>query len=109
MYKLQVAQISFWNLVHDAVLTYRVYDAMIVPTKAREPRQNSRAERENKMKRFIKEFANYQIKGYTENELMRNDVREAEIAKIRQAVRLEEKGLITVSEAMWIISGIMTA
>ena len=61
------------------------------------------------MKRFIKEFANYQIKGYTENELMRNDVRDAEIAKIRQAVRLEEKGLITVSEAMWIISGIMTA
>ena len=61
------------------------------------------------MKRFIKEFANYQIKGYAENELMRNDVREAEIAKIRQAVRLEEKGLITVSEAMWIISGIMTA
>ena len=61
------------------------------------------------MKRFIKEFANYQIKGYTENKLMRNDVREAEIAKIRQAVRLEEKGLITVSEAMWIISGIVTA
>ena len=57
------------------------------------------------MKRFIKEYANYKIKDYTENNLMNQDIREMLITKINNVVRQEEKGLITVDEAMGLISG----
>ena len=55
------------------------------------------------MKRFITEFANYKKKTYQNNELMKNEYKDKSIQKIDQALKLSERGLITINETMKII------
>lgn len=57
-----------------------------------------------KLPRFVKEFASYQVKRITINELMDKETKEEMICKIEKAVSMAENGLITVDECMQIIS-----
>lgn len=56
-----------------------------------------------KAKRFMIEFANYQIDSVWNNELMQDDVKYKMINKITSAIRAYENGLCTVHETMDII------
>lgn len=59
-----------------------------------------------KLPRFVKEFASYQVKIITSNELMYKGTKEEMICKIEKAVSMAEHGLITVSECMKLLSDI---
>lgn len=57
-----------------------------------------------KLPRFVKEFASYQVKRITINELMDKETKEEMICKIEKAVHLLEQGMITIEECMQIVS-----
>lgn len=57
----------------------------------------------NKIPRFVKEYAAYQKRSIKEYDLMRMDYKEKAIKKVDGALRVLEKGLITVDEAMNLI------
>lgn len=52
------------------------------------------------MKRFIKEYANYQKEAISKNELMGVDIKEEALDRIERTVKMSGRGLITVDEAM---------
>lgn len=52
------------------------------------------------MERFIKEYANYKINDYKNNELMKKEYKEKAIDKINKILRLKENGLITIDETI---------
>lgn len=56
------------------------------------------------MERFIKEYANYKIKEYTDNDLMKQEIKDKKIWLINNILRQKEKGLITVDEAIYLIA-----
>ena len=56
------------------------------------------------MKRFIKEYANYRIKGIKSNKLMQEDIKNGALARIETVLKYSERGLLTVGEAMQSIS-----
>lgn len=53
-----------------------------------------------KMKRFIKEFASYQIKSLKACDLMQPDIKAEKIRRIKEVVKAESLGLLTVAETM---------
>lgn len=55
------------------------------------------------MERFIKEYANYQKKYMSNNELMLDKIKDKAIKKIDRALQARERGLITVNETMKLI------
>ena len=55
------------------------------------------------MERFIKEYANYQKKYMSNNELMLDKIKDRAIKKIDRALQARERGLITVNETMKLI------
>ena len=55
------------------------------------------------MERFIKEYANYQMKNYKQNTLMQKKYKDEKISKINKALAMREKGFITVDEAIKVI------
>lgn len=57
-----------------------------------------------KIPRFMREYANYEIKCYQSNKLMRPEAKEIYINAISGAVKDYQKGLITVEETMRIIT-----
>lgn len=59
-----------------------------------------------KLPRFVKEFASYQVKRITSNELMDKEAKQEMICKIEKAVSMAGYGLITVSECMKLLSDI---
>lgn len=56
------------------------------------------------MKRFIKEYANYQKAYFTSNDMILPEYKKKALETINGAVRAIERNLITVNEAMRIIS-----
>ena len=52
------------------------------------------------MKRFIKEYANFQKETIKNLELMNETLKENAISKIDKTLDLQEKGLITTDEAI---------
>lgn len=50
--------------------------------------------------RFVIEYANFQIKGINESELINDVFKQQALDKINDTVNSCEKGLITVDEAM---------
>lgn len=52
------------------------------------------------MKRFIKEYANYKIDSYKNNELMLDEIKNQKINAINRILILSEKGLITIDESI---------
>ena len=56
------------------------------------------------MKRFVTEYANYQITEYLNNDLMQAEYKNAAINRIDRAVFLCDRGMITINECMCIIS-----
>ena len=59
-----------------------------------------------KTRRFVIEYANFKIKGFMENEFMKDDVRNEKINRISKYVRACESGLISISECMKSLSEI---
>ena len=57
------------------------------------------------MERFIKEYANYQMKNYKQNTLMQQKYKDEKISKINKALVMREKGFITVDETIKVILG----
>jgi|GEM_PF-7040256 hypothetical protein len=55
------------------------------------------------MERFIKEYANYQMKNYKQNTLMQKKYKDEKISKINKALAMREKGFITVDETIKVI------
>ena len=58
------------------------------------------------MKRFIKEYANYQKKSIINNELMKKDIKEYGLSRIDKILEITKRGLISTDEAMNLISNI---
>ena len=56
------------------------------------------------MKRFVTEYANYQITEYLNNDLMQAEYKNAAINRIDRTVSLCDRGMITIDECMRIIS-----
>ena len=59
-----------------------------------------------KLPRFVKEFASYQVKRITINELMNKETKQEIIRRIEKAVSMAGYGLITISECMKLLSDI---
>lgn len=59
--------------------------------------------KEQKMKRFVKEYAKYSIDTLKHNELMDKDIKAHAIAKIEKAVKFYECSMITADEAIKLI------
>jgi hypothetical protein len=57
------------------------------------------------MERFIKEYANYQMKNYEQNTLMQQKYKNEKISKINKALTMREKGFITIDETIKMILG----
>ena len=57
------------------------------------------------MERFIKEYANYQIKNYEQNTLMQQKYKDEKISKINKALAMRKNGFITIDETIKIILG----
>ena len=55
------------------------------------------------MERFIKEYANYTKSCIIHNDLMKQDIKQKALEKIKKSIRAREKGLITVDETMKLI------
>lgn len=55
------------------------------------------------MERFIKEYANYQKRIISNNELMRPEIKNMAIKKINGALRARERGLIIPDDAVKLI------
>ena len=53
-----------------------------------------------KIPRFMKEYANYTKQSIFNCELMKPEIKEKAITKIDNALRVTEKGLITIDEGM---------
>ena len=56
--------------------------------------------------RFLKEFAAYQKKQISQNELMQEKYKEEKIKSIEKAISLADRGMATISETIKIINEI---
>lgn len=56
------------------------------------------------MRRFITEYANYQKAYFSSNDLMEQEIKDGAIETINRALKAREKGIISIGEAMRIIS-----
>ena len=52
------------------------------------------------MERFLVEYANYQKKSFKNNQLMKQEYKDKAVEQINHALRLREKGLITVDDTI---------
>lgn len=59
-----------------------------------------------KVKRFIKEFANYKIENIEQNELMQKQIKDEKTKHIIKVLCLCEKGLLTIDEAITTIASV---
>lgn len=59
-----------------------------------------------KIKRFVKEYANYKINIILNNDLMRQEVKEEKLQDIKKYIKVLERGLITVDECIYQINKI---
>lgn len=57
-----------------------------------------------KIKRFVKEYANYKSKMIVGNELMRSEIKEEKLEAIEKYTKVLERGLITVDECIYNIN-----
>lgn len=60
-----------------------------------------------KIERFIKEYANYQKKSISNNELMKPDVKQKALNRISNTLKAKERGIITVDETILSIANIL--
>lgn len=60
------------------------------------------------MKRFIKEYANYQKETISSYELMREDIKVKALNRIDNILKASEKGLITIDESMKSIANVLS-
>ena len=56
------------------------------------------------MKRFIKEYASYKLKDINSNELMQKKFKDEKIAEINKIVMYKKRGIVSIDEAMNLIS-----
>ena len=54
----------------------------------------------NKIPRFMKEYANYNIRTIKQNDLIKDSLKSEAIERINKSVALYEKGRMTVDETM---------
>ncbi len=59
-----------------------------------------------KIKRFVKEYANYKINTILNNDLMTQEIKEEKLQDIKKYIKVLERGLITVDECIYQISKI---
>lgn len=59
-----------------------------------------------KIKRFVKEYANYKINIISNNDLMTQEIKEEKLQDIKKYTRVLERGLITVDECIYQINKI---
>ena len=59
-----------------------------------------------KIKRFVKEYANYKINIILNNDLMIQEVKEEKLQDIKKYIKVLERGLITVDECIYQINKI---
>lgn len=59
-----------------------------------------------KIKRFVKEYANYKINIISNNDLMRRETKEEKLQDIKKYIKTLERGLITVDECVYQINKI---
>ena len=52
------------------------------------------------MKRFVSEYANYKKQDILKNPLMPEQIKAEQIQRITQTIRLTDRGMITIDEAM---------
>lgn len=57
----------------------------------------------NKVPRFMKEYANFQKQSICNGELIKQDIKDKATENVDKALRIYERGLITVDEAMKLI------
>lgn len=53
-----------------------------------------------KVKRFVKEYASYKSKMISDNNLMKEEIKEEKLQDIKKYTRLLQRGLITVDECI---------
>lgn len=53
-----------------------------------------------KIKRFVKEYANHKINIISNNELMKQDIKEEKLQDIEKYIKSLKRGLITVDECI---------
>ena len=59
-----------------------------------------------KVKRFVKEYANYKINIILNNDLMIQEIKEEKLQDIKKYIKVLERGLITVDECIYQINKI---
>ena len=59
-----------------------------------------------KVKRFVKEYANYKINIILNNDLMIQEIKEEKLQDIKKYTKVLEHGLITVDECIYQINKI---
>ena len=59
-----------------------------------------------KIKRFVKEYANYKINTILNNDLMKQEIKEEKLQDIKKYIKVLERGLITVDECIYQINKI---
>lgn len=60
----------------------------------------------NKIPRFMKEYANFQIREINENDLIQEKYKTYAIKRIKRALELCEKGMVSVNGTMGLINKI---
>lgn len=53
-----------------------------------------------KIKRFVKEYANYKINIISNNDLMPPEIKDAKLQDIKKYIKVLKRGLITVDECI---------
>lgn len=59
-----------------------------------------------KIKRFVKEYANYKTNIISNNDLMTQEIKEEKLQEIKRYIKVLERGLITVDECIYQINKI---
>lgn len=59
-----------------------------------------------KIKRFVNEYANYKINIISNNDLMRQEIKEEKLQDIKKYIKSLKRGLITVDECIYQINKI---
>lgn len=59
-----------------------------------------------KIKRFVKEYANYKINIILNNDLMKQEIKEEKLQDIKKYIKVLERGLTTVDECIYQINKI---
>lgn len=59
-----------------------------------------------KIKRFVKEYANYKINTILNNDLMVQEIKEKKLQDIENYIKVLQRGIITVDECIYQINKI---